>query len=965
MAAEKTTIETAKQRSLRVPLGHYRSTDSLGRFKTAAAVLALLAAAAYVVWLLLPSSAARQHLSPGPVTVSHAMWDNDCAQCHLDFRPQRSDAVDFMSLVGTSAAQVQDQACVRCHPGPPHHRNVKADGAQSCATCHSDHLGREANITRSSDVHCTGCHADIASNRSGPGGSPPFVNVTAFALPAADGESPHPKFRSLESDPGTIKFNHWLHMQPGISLPEGRKQLKVSDLPEADRAKYSTFKNEAGLVQLACASCHRLDPTEGPTVADTMAPITYERHCRACHPLDVQAASGEANPLSVPHGLSVARVTALVEGLLAEVERKPLAKSPPTADESGDSPLIPGRTLGKNLAQKIAADALARRGTALNAIHVKCQQCHEVEPTLAGNPAAQFLPEVRPSNVPKMWLKHGRFAHAAHEHLHCRDCHKDAYAYENRTQPQMILPGNEQLPAGYTAAADCDQVMIANLENCVTCHTPASKGGGGARHDCAECHRYHHASEAATTPPKVASEAPTAESQTSNAERQKVSPFESNLRPSLLSLKLVSHRADLRSSVPSLVGAASCAASGCHGDPRPGATHSASAFQTWLTRDPHARAYDVLWTFRGREMTRLLSPGESKSTALIEHQLSDQQHRQVLEQKCVGCHATPPNHDHARADSDYALGVHCESCHGAAGGWLFEHQRLGATAKPGTGQINTKNLEQRAEACMGCHVGPSLATGSPQPVDHDLIAAGHPRLNFEFHSYFQSLPAHWDRSRDEKAVPGAFHFQAWKVGQAKQSAQLAELTKHFTEKQQTGVADFALMNCFACHHALTNDPARQQSSQGRDLLAPAAPLTVPSSLSAASAAQATRPPHQRVAVIQDFVNQAAQPEQSSWDHSLQAFLAVRAVTADLSPAPTGPASASQSLDAAMHNFQNYLAQECFALARPVTPYDSPTQFTASAAQKHHQAVSRSLQELQAALAAHETSTPQEISAAIP
>jgi hypothetical protein len=42
------------------------------------------------------------------------------------------------------------------------------------------------------------------------------------------------------------------------------------------------------------------------------------------------------------------------------------------------------------------------------------------------------------------------------------------------------------------------------------------------------------------------------------------------------------------------------------------------------------------------------------------------------------------------------------------------------------------------------------STGQVQVVDHDLIAAGHPRLNFEFNAYFESLPAHWDRRTDEQ-----------------------------------------------------------------------------------------------------------------------------------------------------------------------------------------------------------------------
>ena len=43
--------------------------------------------------------------------------------------------------------------------------------------------------------------------------------------------------------------------------------------------------------------------------------------------------------------------------------------------------------------------------------------------------------------------------------------------------------------AGSETSAD---VLIPGQDTCLKCHAPPSSSGGGARFDCAECHRYHN-----------------------------------------------------------------------------------------------------------------------------------------------------------------------------------------------------------------------------------------------------------------------------------------------------------------------------------------------------------------------------------------------------------------------------------------------------------------------------------------
>src|SRR5207244_3878357 len=59
------------------------------------------------------------------------------------------------------------------------------------------------------------------------------------------------------------------------------------------------------------------------------------------------------------------------------------------------------------------------------------------------------------------------------------------------------------------------------------------------------------------------------------------------------------------------------------------------------------------------------------------------------------------------------------------------------------GFLPTKNLAVRAGQCAACHVGSGAAD-----VNHDLIAAGHPRLNFDLAKYHAKLPHHWKEKGD-------------------------------------------------------------------------------------------------------------------------------------------------------------------------------------------------------------------------
>ena len=120
-------------------------------------------------------------------------------------------------------------------------------------------------------------------------------------------------------------------------------------------------------------------------------------------------------------------------------------------------------------------------------------------------------------------------------------------------------------------------------------------------------------------------------------------------------------------------------------------------------------------------------------------------------QSASRCHVNPTlaakSDPHSKAL--HAEGVSCEACHGNAEHWRFEHAGWNPKtnrdeAYGRTGMTKLFDPAVRAADCAGCHVGAPASTDMPlREVNHDLIAAGHPRLNFEFTTYLRKMPPHW------------------------------------------------------------------------------------------------------------------------------------------------------------------------------------------------------------------------------
>jgi hypothetical protein len=250
-----------------------------------------------------------------------------------------------------------------------------------------------------------------------------------------------------------------------------------------------------------------------------------------------------------------------------------------------------------------------------------------------------------------------------------------------------------------------------------------------------------------------------------------------------------------RGAVPSfLMGTGSCAGRSCHGSLEP-LDQPASwqmEYTLWSSRDPHAHAYQVLHEPAAKEIAgRLgLRGGNAHEAA-----------------ECLACHATPisiapmmPAPDAEAVRREQSFGVGCEACHGSAVRWIDSHiTKAWSTRDPKTkwdddGMVELADATTLVRSCARCHVGDGH---EGRDVNHDLIAAGHPRLMFEASSYLANLPRHWKpKPRDE--------VQLWAIGQTV----CAETA--IDSLRRSGVwPELAQYDCTGCHHELTEQWRRR------------------------------------------------------------------------------------------------------------------------------------------------------------
>ncbi len=378
---------------------------------------------------------------PGPISMKHRLFANDCVRCHVAWNPV--------------LAGVPDKTCLSCHSGPPHFSERAFSPAPQCASCHVEHRG-QAVLTALFVSACVQCHADLKVKEAR---VPIATAVHSFM---AD----HPEFAITMSQPGqptaqrvrlnegkrvvdtaAIKLNHQLHLKRGIMGPDG---------PE----------------QLSCASCHQAAPPGA-----YMRPVTYERDCMRCHRLDFD----ERLPgKTVPHGRSLEEVDRFLRATYAEyylLQHRSALKAPESARRLPGAPR-PREELEIN-GMVEEAERLLMGPPGSKTKKGKCVLCHVLDIPGGASQSAQFdgtpsdlrvsasrtlFPMVAKTAMPERWLPYSVFDHKAHNILKCVACHEAA-------------PHSEQTK----------DVLLPSIVSCRNCHFEP----GGAQVQCLACHAYH------------------------------------------------------------------------------------------------------------------------------------------------------------------------------------------------------------------------------------------------------------------------------------------------------------------------------------------------------------------------------------------------------------------------------------------------------------------------------------------
>lgn len=366
--------------------------------------------------------------SSGPLSHAHAVFTSQCALCHV-------------TQAGAFSAQVTDKACLTCHDAPLHHANQTF--TPTCATCHVEHKGAMV-LQATADAACTECHSNLRTRDGQPHYVASIIGV----------DKKHPEFaplRSGQADPGGVRLNHYLHLQPNLVGPNNTR------------------------VQMTCADCHRVSSAgpwpygapEALTVAVTVAQSArsrsdqymqspeFSRRCAACHTLQFDKRFGNEQ---VPHAKPEVIHLFLTQQFTDYIAAHPGAVHEVTASDRQ----IPERARIPRVARNAAEWVQFRVDDAEWLLYAKtCKQCHTLTPT--NGP----LPAVAKSNITPRWLAHAEFDHRAHRMMTCTSCH--TRTPDSRETSDVLLPG---------------------IQTCQKCHRE-DKPKESAEGRCFECHQYH------------------------------------------------------------------------------------------------------------------------------------------------------------------------------------------------------------------------------------------------------------------------------------------------------------------------------------------------------------------------------------------------------------------------------------------------------------------------------------------
>jgi hypothetical protein len=423
VARAKLTTKTLAQR---IDLDYFKHPHPFRRLRAVLSICVPVVALLWLGWYALGRN--NRVYSSGKMSSAHAVLTAQCSSCHV------KEANSF-------SAKATDKSCDSCHDAPFHHANQVF--TPTCASCHREHRGH-LRLAVTADISCTQCHANLRTI----GASTHFTtDITRF-------NGGHPEFAILHnrgSDPGTIKLNHFVHLKRNLRGPNGPVQLDCEDChrtvrPEAGFRFGSSQAQDVPIAQKA------IPPSMDASRA-YMSPVTYAKHCIACHGLQFDARFQESVPHDTPE---------VIHAFLVQKFQQYIPNHPAELRETASHRNIPQKPIPPDVRVLTPQQWVTLRvGESEELLWRKtCAQCHAL--SFKANAA---LPTVAKSHITQRWFQHAVFDHDTHKFMKCVECH--ASALKSQETADVLLPG---------------------IQTCERCH----RGGREAAESrCFECHTYH------------------------------------------------------------------------------------------------------------------------------------------------------------------------------------------------------------------------------------------------------------------------------------------------------------------------------------------------------------------------------------------------------------------------------------------------------------------------------------------
>src|ERR1700733_1917075 len=259
----------------------------------------------------------------------------------------------------------------------------------------------------------------------------------------------------------------------------------------------------------------------------------------------------------------------------------------------------------------------------------------------------------------------------------------------------------------------------------------------------------------------------------------------------LLACGGVAAAAELAQSTVKHLGVATCASSVCHGKLTAQSDRDVALneYQIWSHDDYHSRAYRDLINPQSQAIAAKLGLASAATSKL-----------------CLDCHADNVPATLRGPKFQLTDGVQCEACHGGAEKWIETHAQKGVPHSDNVarGMYPSEQPLRRAELCLSCHMGTrdKFAT-------HAIMGAGHPRLRFELQVFTFNQPAHVQIDADYVQRKGRIdNMNLWVTGQIENARRYLELLQSRLALPDSFLPEFALYDCFGCHHPIDRDKQR-------------------------------------------------------------------------------------------------------------------------------------------------------------